>query len=267
MRLKFAVLGAVTCLAGAGVASAHTSYIKPQAFDLTHGKQVTLMSSFTEDFSNPEVGVKSQDWHYVAPNGVRYPYDNVVELKQVTILESGLAQDGTYRFTTGERLGRKGKMIRAADGSYKSARGEDGTEITPAAGEGMVTSQTATVADVYVSKGAPTREAVDARIGRLVFAPVEHPNEIYLDEGFSVDVLFDGVPLVDQKMTLSREGGAYASDKGEKDVVTDANGRLTLSFDQPGVYLLMTRHQAEAPQGADTDIQSYTTSLTFEVTR
>ena len=48
--------------------------------------------------------------------------------------------------------------------------------------------------------------------------------------------------------------------------MTDANGRLNLSFSEPGVYLLMTRHRATAPEGSDTDVRSYTTSLTFEVT-
>lgn len=267
MLFKPALMGAAFCILTAGVASAHTSFIKPQAFDLTRGKQVTLYSSFTDDFSNPEIGVKSQNWHYIAPNGVPYAYDTVAEFKQVTVLEGALAQEGTYRFTSGERLGRKGKMIRTPDGGYRPAHGESGEEALPAAGETMVTSQTATVADVFVSRGAPTRKAVDTRVGRLVLAPVSHPNEIYLDEGFVLDVLFDGAPLAGQEMTLYREGGAYADDKGEMRLVSDKDGRLDIRFGAPGVYLLMTRHQAVAPEGAETEIRSYTTSLTFEVTR
>ena len=48
---------------------------------------------------------------------------------------------------------------------------------------------------------------------------------------------------------------------------TDANGRLKLKFAQPGVYLIMARHRGDAPAGAATPYRSYTTSLTFEVTR
>ena len=50
-------------------------------------------------------------------------------------------------------------------------------------------------------------------------------------------------------------------------VETDADGALTLGFDAPGKYLIMTRHAADAPEGADTDERSYTTSLTLEVSR
>ncbi len=267
MKITHALLGAKILLTGVTSAAAHTAYMKPTAFDVTRARAITLMSSFTDDFSNPEIGVKSEDWHYIAPNGVRYSYDNVLELKQVTVLENTLPQEGTYRFTSGERLGRVGKMIRTADGAYKMAVNEDGNEVSPGEGETLITSQTATVSDVYVSKGAPTQAAIDSRIGRLVFAPVTHPNEIYLDEGFELDILFDGAPLADQELELVREAGAYAEDKGAYKVSTDENGRLSLRFDQPGVYLLMTRHRADAPKGAETDIRSYTTSLTFEVTR
>lgn len=266
MSLKTSLMAAVVALSTAGAASAHTAYMLPTTFDATRAQHVTVTSSFTDSFATPEIGVTSKDWHYIAPNGVRYSFDNVVELKQMTVLESVVPQKGTYRFTSGERLGRVGKMIKTATGEYKVARGESGEEPKLADGETFVSSQTATVSDVYVSRGAPTWKSVKTQIGRLHFAPVTHPNEIYQDEGFAIDILFDGKPLAGQEMELMRAGGAYAADKGESKVVTDANGRLNLSFSEPGVYLLMTRHRATAPEGSDTDVRSYTTSLTFEVT-
>lgn len=245
-------------------ASAHTSYLLPTTFTTAKGNFVTLQASFTEDFPTPEIAVESDDYHVVLPDGSRGSYQSVTPFRQVVILESPLAEPGTYRFTTGARLGRTSKVA-LVDGEWKPFF-EPGAKV-PENATKVMTSQTETVADVYVTKGPSTRNAIDSTIGRLAIRPETHPNEIYLDEGFSLDVTFDGIPLTSQPVTLYRNGGDYESPKYHQELATDADGHLDLSFDKPGVYLLMTRHRAEAPAGADTDERSYTTSLTFEVLR
>ena len=257
---------AATVIASVGSAFAHTSYMKPNFFATSRAELVTLEVAFTESFSNPEVGVKSQDWHFYSPDGRRGQYENIVELKQLTVIEQSLEQEGTYRFTTGERLGRKGKRYLLPDGMLESLFGEGRQKRAKPEGAKVITTQTATVTDVYVTKGAPTEPAVDTRIGRLRIEPLTHPNEIYLDEGFSFSLTFDGDPLIGQTMTLYQDGGAYDDDKGTTEITIN-DDVTTLSFDEPGLYMLMTRHHAEAPQGSETDLRSYTTSITFEVTR
>lgn len=251
-------------LAIAGPALAHTSYLKPNFFSSSRAELVTLEASFTENFSNPEVAVKSQDWRFYLPDGSEGEYDKIVSLKQLTVIEQELSQDGTYRFSTGERLGRTGRMYEMPDGELKPMTDEERNELPKPKGAKVVTTQTATVADVYVTKGAPTQEVLETAIGRLRIEPVTHPSEIYLDEGFSFRLTFDGKALAGNEMELSRDGGAYADDKGERRFKSD-DGVTTISFDKPGMYLLMTRHRAASPDGAETDIRSYTTSLTFEV--
>lgn len=251
---------AAMLLAGAlslGSASAHTSYLLPSAF-ATQGDIVTVEASFAEEFFTPEIAVLSDDYHVVRPNGARDAFDTVQSFRQLTILETDLAEPGTYRLSTGVRLGRTGTLARI-DGVWRPL--EPGR--APPAGAETMRSQTETVADVYVSKGAPTRVPVDQRIGRLVIQPITHPNEIYLEDGFTVEVSFDGAPLADQEIVLDR--GGYAPSRFQQSVRTDAQGRATLRFDQAGVYLIMTRHRAAAPAGAETPQRSYTTSLAFEV--
>lgn len=245
-------------------AHAHTSYLLPNVFVTTEGDYVTLEASFTEDPFVPAIAVRSDDYHVVLPNGARDDFDAITSFRQIVILEEALPDEGTYRFTTGARLGRASRKA-LVDGKWETIISPDG-EIPPNATK-VITSQTETVADVYVTKGASTWESVKAPIGRLAIKPITHPNEIYLDEGFEFEVLFDGAPLTDQSIEIKREGGAYEAPKFEQHVSTGADGRLSLSFDAPGKYLIMTRHAADAPEGAETDERSYTTSLTFEVAR
>jgi methionine-rich copper-binding protein CopC len=245
-----------------GTAQAHTSYVLPNVFSTSNADKVTLEVSLTEDFFRPEIAVQSQDFHLIRPNGARDTYDNIASLQQMTVLENDLTEPGTYRFSTGARLGRTSSMVRVGAEWRPLERGQ-----TPPAGAQTQTSQTETVAEVYVTKGAPTRSAVDAPSGRLRFHPITHPSEIYLADGFDFTVLFGGAPLANQELTLYRGGGSYDEPHFGQTVRSDALGRVHLNFAQPGIYLAMTRHRAAAPAGAETSQRSYTTSLTFEVSR
>jgi uncharacterized GH25 family protein len=246
----------------ASAAWAHTSYLMPSTFSTADREVVTIEASFGEVlFFRPEVAVDSADFHVLRPDGRRDVFDRTETFRQLTLLESDLSEPGTYRFTTGERLGRVATQVQVEGQWRPLAPG-----ATAPAGAPTQRSQTATVAEVYVTKGATTRAAVDAPGGRLAFQPVTHPNAVYAEDGFVFDLRFDGAPLADQVIEVDREGGALEEPRFHQTIRTDAQGRATLRFDRPGVYLIMTRHRAPAPPGAETPIRSYTTSLTFEVT-
>lgn len=247
-------------LAASSTALADTSYLKPNFFTTATSDIVTVQSSFTEDFPNPSVAVKSDAWTVIGPDGQPATFDTVQPFTQVTILEAATKANGTYRLSTGERLGRVGPQV-LIDGAWQPFA--PGREIP--AGAQMRQSQTATVADVYVTRGAPTKAPVEARIGALELKPVTHPNDVYMDTGFAFKVLLNGKPVASQQVEIWREGGAYEDPAFRKQVASAADGGVTLTFDKPGVYLIWTRLSADAPAGAATPVRSYTTSLTLEV--
>ncbi|MGE4429468.1 MAG: DUF4198 domain-containing protein [Sphingobium sp.] len=249
-------------IAAVAPVQAHTAYILPNIFTANIEEYVTLESAFAEKFFHAEIPVDAEDFHVVLPDGNRAAFEGVHKHRQLVILESPIKQDGTYRFTTGVRLGRVGKVA-LVDGQWRPVQGD----AVPAGAKQVKTSQTETVSDAYVTKKAPTRAAVDKPIGRLVIQPVTHPSDVYLDGKFDLKVLFDGKPLAGQTIVLDRGGAEYDAVKFHRELTTGADGAVSLKFDTPGVYLIMTRHRADAPAGSATDERSYTTALTFEVQR
>lgn len=260
--LGLAANTAMLAIAAAPSASAHTSYMRPAIFSANTETYITVESAFAEKFFQPEVAIDAADFHVIAPDGKRAEFDAISKHRQLVILEAPIKAEGTYRFTTGVRRGRVGK-IALVGGAWKPVR-EDGV---PAGATQIKTTQTETVADAYVTKKAPTRAPVDVQIGRLVIQPVNHPGDVAIDTPLQIKLLFDGKPMAGQTVVIDRAGTEYDVQKFHRETRTGADGALALSLEQPGVYVAMTRHRADAPAGSDTDERSYTTSLTFEVQR
>jgi hypothetical protein len=193
----------------------------------------------------------------VQPDGTSGVFDQVEINGASTHLGAGLIQRGTYRVSSGERLGQVSTLV-GLDGTWRPlAQGE-----TPPEGAPPTTIQTVTVADAYVTRGAPTRGAVDTQSSRLALHPVTHPNQILVTNGFQVQLLFDGQPFANMPIVLYTDG---ATDTDTTHYfVTDASGNATIALDHPGHYVIAVRHRANAPAGSPAQVRSYTTSLTFE---
>lgn len=249
-----------TTLAALPVA-AHTSYMLPSRFSANLETMVTVESAFAEDFFVPDVAVGDADFHVIRPDGTRAAFDAVHPHKQLVILETEIPDDGTYRFTTGVRLGRRSTLA-MVDGKWININSTGG--VVPEGATATKATETETVADAYLTKKGPTRAPVDLQIGRLVFQPVTHPSDAFVDEPFKLQVLFDGKPLANHVINVDRGGARYDAAKFHQEIATDSEGRLNFSFDKAGVYILWTRHSAAAPAGTGVDERSYTTSLILE---
>ncbi|HEX7820053.1 MAG TPA: DUF4198 domain-containing protein [Sphingobium sp.] len=260
------VAGAVSALAGAGlfagVASAHMPYVLPTHFDLNKADHVTVESAFTEDAFVPDVAMRDAPFHLIGPDGARLPTGTVAYFRDLSLFEADTKTDGTYRITTGQRAGRKGKMVREGDAWVMGGEGA----APPKPGAQTVEVQSMTLADAYVTRGAPTTTALKPRGQALEVEPVTHPNAITAGSDATFVLLFDGKPLAGADVTLFRAAGVYDGRKVAGQVKSDAAGRFTLKPGDAGTYLLLVRHRAQAPAGAETPWRSYSYTLAFDAT-
>src|SRR5262245_38532733 len=170
----------MTIFAGLLVAAipawAHTSYLLPNYFSLTDGKVITLEGGFAEKFFSSDVALTAQDFHLYHPDGRRDAFKKIVSFDQITILESEIPEQGTYLFTSGERLGRI-STIAKVKGEWVSVNPDDPKVQVPPDATETAKLQTATVTVVYVTKGAPTKKVLTLPPqGRLAITPITHPN-------------------------------------------------------------------------------------------
>ncbi|MGD9965856.1 MAG: DUF4198 domain-containing protein [Hyphomonadaceae bacterium] len=254
--MKTYVLAAAFLAAAAAPASAYTSYLKPEQFWVTES-EVQVEGSYATQFFTPAIALGS-GLTVLNPTGEPVSADRVaVTAGGATELDADLSRGGTYRVSTGEVAGAVGTLV-AENGQW---RGLAAGEAAPAGAE-TTTIQVISVADTYVTRGAASRTVVDQPIGRLAIHPITHPNQVLANQGFEIELLFDGAPLANSAVVLYAAGDPET--KLDRYVATDANGRATFTFDAPGQYILAARHRAELPPGSPAQHGSYTTTLTFE---
>lgn len=253
--MKKLLLASAFLVALAGSASAYTAYMMPDEF-LPSDRSVSLHATFATSFFTPVAPVGGT-FVVIEPDGADGFFNQVEITQQATQVRSSLFQEGTYRFSTGEQLGHVANMV-GVDGTWRQLQAGE----TPPVDAPTTTLQTVTVADAYVTLGAPNRTAVDRTIGRLAIQPVTHPNQVLVGQGFQVRATFDGAPFANAALVLYRAGEPETD--LDRYVTTDANGAATVTLEGPGQYLLVARHRANAPAGSAAQIQSFTTSLAFE---
>ena len=261
---------AIAAMAGAGLiaiapgqALGHMPYMLPNLFDLTDRDHVTVQASFTEEPFAAEVVMKSDAWHVRGPGGAVTPISGVTYLRDLAVFEAPVAANGTWRISSGERFGRKGKMYRNAKGEWVIGEGRD----KPADAQ-LVDVQSMTLAEVYVTRGGPSPDALAPTGKSLELRPITHPSEIFAAQPATFELLFEGKPVAGANVEVYRSAGNYDGKKKiDGQITTDAAGRFAITPPDAGTYLALIRHRTAAPAGAETPYRSYSYTLTFEATQ
>ncbi len=258
-----AFLGLSMAFAISQFANADTAYVKPSTFTPVLDQTITVEVAFNDVCCEPRYAVRSDTYVMISSDGGAQRPDRLETYATTTMLEHKISALGTMRISTGERLGRKGEYVKIA-GRYHLVNSPDAELKEIPDGTSILTSQTATVSDAYITIGDKDWGAISHTIGRLAIEPLEHPNNAETRTPFQGRVTFDGKPIAKQAVILTTEMQRLTG-SDEARATTDDAGIFSLSFDDPGIHLIMVRLQAPAPKGSETDIRSYTTSLTLDV--
>jgi uncharacterized GH25 family protein len=265
MRTLRSILTAGAALAAltvANAAQAHMPYVLPSHFTVdAKATNVTVEASFTEDPFQPDVVMKSDTFAIRGPDGVETPITAPTYLRELAVMEAPLAAEGTYRVSSGARLGRNSKMYRSAAGQWLMVGEERDVKPDPAT---VVEVQSVTTADAYLTKGKPSTAALEPKGVGLELKPLTHPSDIAVGEPARFLLLIDGKPLPGQVVKLYRGQGIYDGKKVAGEVTTGPDGVFSFTAPDPGLYMTIVRYRAASPAGAATPYRSYTHTLSFE---
>lgn len=244
-------------------AQAHTPYLLPASFDAQPRSVISVDASFADKFFIAEVPFGETAFTLTGPDGRVTPITDVHQLKTRTVAEQKLPADkGTYRVSTGARLG---AIFRSweLDGKVHTAR--DPSTPMPAGVKLLSHYQSRSVSETYVTVSAPSPAALAPTGQGLELLPITHPSDLFSGETFEFRMVFDGQPLAGHKVEIFRSAMDLASQHSVQLLTTDAQGRVSASLAQPGIYLALVRHRAPAPQGAAAPVYGHNYTLSFRV--
>jgi len=243
-------------------ALAHTPYLAPLSFEPARGDRVSLDASFADKFFVPDVAFNNSIYHVVKPDGKRVSPDLKNQLHTRVVVEHTLSDEGTYRFSTGRRYGRIFKTYEL-DGERHAM--PDHTQPIPDGARLLSFFQSLTMAETYVTKGAPNKSALAPYNEGLEFVAQSHPNELFAGESVSFQSLFAGAPLAGLQVSVYRAENQFTSEQAAIELTSDENGMFSFTPQHQGNYLVMARHRTDAPEGSPAPQISNTYTLVFEV--
>jgi hypothetical protein len=242
-------------------AAAHTPYLLPNAFEPINDGLITLDASFAERFFVPEVVFDGSEFEVRLPDGSTVKPETLVPLKSRVVVEHDMKEEGTYRFSTGRRLGRVFKSYELNGETFTL---EDPETSLPEGAKLVSFYQSNTIAETYVTRGGPTDTVLEPRGDGLEYVAHSHPNDLFVGDTLQLQALFYGEPLAGLTVDIFLASQQFGDESPTLTLTSDLDGAINFTPEEQGVYLLRSRHRAPAAEGMAAPEISHTYTLVVE---
>jgi len=238
-------------------AQAHRSWLLPSATVLSGSEPwVTVDAAVSNDLFYFEHNPMRLDGLVITgPDGAALKPENSSTGRYRSTFDVKLAQPGTYRLAVAmDSLFASFKL----KGEQKRVRGtaESLAKEIPEGAEELNVSRSQTRTEVFVTAGKPSKETIKPTGAGLELLPITHPNDLYAGEAAQFQFLIDGKPAPNLEVAVIPGGIRYRDKLNEMKIVTDANGKFSVKWPEPGMYWLNASvgggrpdEGAQAPRG------------------
>lgn len=184
------------------------------------------------------------------PDGTAGAVENHAVGKFRATFDVHLTQQGTYKIA----VVNEGVMGRyTLNGETKMLpRGTTPATLAsaiPAGATDVVTSESLTRNEIFVTQGEPTSTVFKTTGKGLELVPVTHPNDLVAGEAATFQFLLDGKPAAGMFVTAIPGGNRYRDSLGQMDLKTDAQGKVSIQWPTPGMYWLNVTPNAPREEG------------------
>lgn len=261
-RLAVLALAALAPLA----AHAHRQWLLPSATVLSGNDQwVTVDAAVSNDlFYFEHVPMRLDNLVVTGPDGKAVQPENASTGKYRSTFDLHLAQPGTYRVA----VLNNGVFASWKDnGQTKRWRGTAEAFATnvPANAQDLQVTEVAGRVESYVTNGRPSKQVLTTVGKGLELAPITHPNDLISGETASFRLLLDGKPAANQAVSVVPGGIRYRDRLNEITAKTDADGKFTVKWPNPGMYWMEAELKDDKTSVKEAKSRRVTYAVTVEV--
>lgn len=235
-------------------ASAHRQWMMPSSTVLSGDDVwVTVDAAVSNDlfyFEHQPLRLDGmQAW---APDGSEVAIENKATGRYRSTFDVHLTQKGTYRIATVADM-----LMGSYELNGKTERLPRGTtaanlaERIPAGATNVKTAEANNRNEIFVTVGEPTTTVFKPTGKGVEMVPVTHPNDLFAGEAATFQFLLDGKPAVGLPVTVIPGGIRYRDQLGQIDLKTGADGKVEVTWPEPGMYWMNVTTPQVEPEGGE----------------
>ena len=246
-------------------AQAHKPFLVPSETVLSATGWITVDAAISNDlFYFNHQPMRLENLKIIGPDGAAVEAANANTGKFRSTFDLHLAAAGTYRI---------GLVNDALMATYENESGErkrwrgsaDTLSELPANAKNLQVSQMQNRIETFVTAGKPNDTALKPSGSGLELVPVTHPNDLFAGEPASFAFLLDGKPSANAKVSVVPGGSRYRNRQNEMALTTDAAGKVSVTFAEPGMYWLQVAAEDLKPTVKPAKSRRASYVATFEV--
>lgn len=252
-------------------ANAHRAWLLPSATVLSGDNAwISVDAAVSNDiFHADHAPMRIDGITIVAPDGTQLAPQNNLTGKFRSVFDVQLPQKGTYKIV----LASNGLMANwktpAGERGMWPGRGEKGNPADiqkniPADAQEVQISQFSRRLETFVTSGSPDEKVLKITKQGLELLPVTHPNDLFASETAEFQFHMDGKPVEGVKATIIAGGMRYRNEQAAIDVVSDKNGKISVTWPSAGMYWLSASYRDNKAKKPAT-VRSGSYAATFEV--
>lgn len=218
-------------------ASAHERWLLPSSTVLSKGGYITVDGASSNQvfhFNHRPLPV-NDSLVIVSPDGSTVAPENVQTGKLRSVFDLNLAATGTYLVA----MVSSGVMASWKEGvenkRWRGTRAELASSVPTGATE-LNVREVASRVETFITVGSPSD--IQPTGEGLELVPVTHPNDLYAGEAATFAFTYNGAPAVGAEVQILPGAMRYRDTQDEIKLVADADGRVTVSWPQAGMYYL-----------------------------
>lgn len=265
MKSPLKLAAALAFCLPAAAAHAHGVWMLPSSTVLSKPAYITVDGAAGNDkfhYNHAPLRMAPDSFSATAPDGSTVAPENLMQGKLRTVFDLNLTQTGTYRLA----VVNSGIMASWKEGEQtKRFRGnaEAFAKDVPAGAAELRVNEGSTRIESFVTVGKPTPVEPTGRGLELV--PVTHPNDLYAGETATFAFQVDGKPAAGLEVVIVRGGSRYRNQLDEMKLTTDAEGKISVTWPEPGQYWLDTDARDDRTTVAQAKERRLSYIGTFEV--
>ena len=199
-----------------------------------------------------------------APDGSTAQAENGSIGRYRSSFDLHLTQKGTYKLASANS-GLFASWKEGQENKRWMGKAEDFAKQVPAGAAELKVAQNNSRMEVFVTSGNPTTSVLKTTGVGLELAPITHPNDLFAGEAAEFSLLLDGKPAAGVEVSVIPGGNRYRDELGEIKTTSDANGKISITWPNAGMYWLEAELSSKEGVSAPASERRASYSATLEV--